>query len=398
MLRHYFLTTIRTLRQNPLYTALSVFGIALTFVFVCILLLLLKATKGDFIPPKYTERTWQVQRLDTGNGNNRWINKELYETWIPKMKTPEIIVANNFELLESVVLNDNIMFFMIKCVSENYFDVCRFKFIHGRPISKQEIADAIPVAVIDLIASTQYFGKDDPVGKSIELFGNQYRVVGVVESVPILVMDTRMADANIWVPLNSVQRDHRYVISFTAKNKSSVADIQAEFARVLDETNTAEGVQYSIPNYRKETLKGKTDFLDMFSIIGILILMIIPAVNILSLNVSKSFDRSEEIAIRKAFGAPIRTVIWQLFFENTLITLAGAVIGMCITPPILHAIDQMMLGVSIIPLTLSLKLDWTTIFMIAFPCVLLFSFLSGSIPAWITAKRNIVNVLKGESQ
>ena len=398
MIRHYFLTTIRTLRQNPLYTALSVFGIALTFVFVCILLLFVKATKGDFIPPKYAERTWQVQWIDTGNGNTRRINKELYETWIPKMKTPEIIVVNNFELVESVVLNDNIMFFMIKCVSENYYDVCRFKFIHGRPISKQEIADAIPVAVIDRTASTQYFGKDDPTGKSIELFGNQYRIVGVVECVPILVTDLRMADANIWIPLNSVQRDNRYVISFTAKNKSSVADIQAEFTRVLDETNTAEGVQYSIPNYRKGTLKGKTDYFDMFSIIGILILMIIPAVNILSLNVSKSFDRSEEIAIRKAFGAPIQTVIWQLFFENTLITLAGAVIGMCITPPILHAIDQMMLGISIIPLTLSLKLDWTTIFMIAFPCVLLFSFLSGSIPAWITAKRNIVNVLKGESQ
>jgi len=400
MLRHYFLTTIRTLRQNPLYTALSVFGIALTFVFVCILFLLVNSSKGYFIPPKYTERTWQVRLLHDGKGNYRSIRKEDYEKWIPKMTTPEMITITNNELLESVVLNDKIEYYFFQTIGETYFDVCKLKFISGRPINKQEIIDAIPVAVIDRHCSNQFFLKnEDPIGKNIEVFTKQFRVVGVVENSPMLSMVTNMVNANIWIPSNSVQitQYDKYVISFTGKDKASIADIQAEFTRVLNETNMAEGTEYKLAGTRK-SIKEDNIFDEIFSIIGCLILMLIPAFNILSLNVSKSHDRSEEIAIRKAFGAPLRTVFGQLFFENTLITLAGAIIGMCITPLLMHAIDQMILGFSIIPLTMSLHFDWTTIFLVACPCVLLFSFLSGSIPAWIITKRNIVNVLKGEAQ
>ena len=400
MIRHYFLTTLRTLRQNPLYTVLSVFGIALTFVFVCVLFLFVKSSKGNFIPPKYTERTWQARWLHDEDGNYRPIRKADYEKWVPKMTTPEMITITNNELLESVVVNDKIEYLFVQTIGETYFDVCQLKFINGRPINKQEIAEALPVAIIDRHIRSLFFAKsEDPIGKSIEIFGKQFRIVGVVENSPLLSLITNMTNANIWIPAKSVQivQYDKYVLSFTAKDKASIADVQDEFTRVLNETNTAEGTTYKIAGTRK-SIKESNDLSGMFSIIGALILMLIPALNILSLNVSKSHDRSEEIAIRKAFGAPLRTVFGQLLFENTLITLAGAIIGMCVTPLLMHAIDQMILGFSIIPLTMSLKFDWTTIFVVACPCVLAFSFLSGSIPAWIIAKRDIVNVLKGETK
>ena len=398
MLKNYFLITIRTLRQNPLYTALSVFGIAFTFVFVSALLLIVKSTNGDFIPPKYAERTWQVKMLNSENGKSSLITKELCETWIPKMKTPEIILVSNEELYESEVVNDKFVFFGAKLVNDNYFEVCRLNFLRGRPINRQEIIDAVPVAVIDRHISNQCFEKsEDPVGKTIELFGIQYKVVGIVETVSNFAYGARLTNANIWIPSKTVQKDVTYVISFTAKDKASVADMQAEFIRVLNETNTSTGAQYSIPVWGKKTVKQQS-IGNILTITVCLILMLIPALNILSLNVSKSLDRSEEIAIRKTFGAPLSTIFGQLFFENCLLTLAGAVIGMCATPIILNAIDQMLLGSGGYPMTLSLHFDWTTILWIAGPCVLLFSFLSGSIPAYITAKREIVNVLKGGAQ
>ena len=136
---------------------------------------------------------------------------------------------------------------------------------------------------------------------------------------------------------------------------------------------------------------------NMLSLIGCLILMLIPAFNILSLNVCKSRERSEEIAVRKAFGAPLHTIFFQLLVENTMITFVGAVIGMCLTPLLLSVIDKMILKISVVmPMTFALNFDWVTILLVAGPCVLIFSLLSGCIPAWITARREIVNVLKGE--
>ena len=397
MIKNYLLTTISALRQNPLYTALSVFGIALTFVFVSVLFLLVESGKGDYIPPKYAERTWQVQRIEIENGRTIGISKELYETWVSKMRTPEITVVTSNSQGETMILNDQNIIFNIVGVGDNYFDVWRHKFLSGRPINKQEIADAAPVVVLDRNTANLYFGKnEDAIGKNFELNGIQFRVVGIVENQPLLRLNNQML-ANVWIPLES-QHHYSYVILFTAKDKNSVAEMQAEFTRVLNETNMAEGSQYKIPERNKRTFDQQTSMFPSLSIlIGCLILMLIPALNILSLNVSRSFERSEEIAVRKAFGAPIRTIFGQLLIENTLITLVGAVIGMLIALILINAIDKMMVDVSVFPMALSLHFDWKTILIVAVPCVLLFSFLSGSVPAYITAKRQIVNVLKGES-
>jgi len=400
MIRHYFLTTIRTLRQNALYTALSVFGIALTFVFVCILFLIAKGTKSDFIPPKYAERTWSIFQITQEGGRGQFISKEQYEAWVPKMKTPEMIVISTRDVMELIVLEDKIAMSIINCVNENFFEACKLKFLRGRPLNKQEITERIPVAVIDRYMAELCFRKDeDPIGKNIELGGIQFRVTGVVENNSLFTVNNGFS-GNVWIPLETMPTSQiRYILSFTAKDKASIADIQAEFTRVLNETNTAEGVQYSINDRQKESISQREGWFDGTSLIlSIFIMMLIPALNILSLNISKSHDRSEEIAVRKAFGAPLRTIFVQLFFENILLTLVGAIIGMCITPFLLSAIDQIMSGFNVLPLTFSLHFDLVTVFMVAVPCVLLFGFLSGSIPALIIAKKDIVNVLKGELQ
>jgi ABC-type antimicrobial peptide transport system permease subunit len=203
---------------------------------------------------------------------------------------------------------------------------------------------------------------------------------------------------NIIVPLNN-KNFLSCTILFTGKDKASIADMQAEFTRVLEETNLVEETQYRIYERQRKSLdEQESGFAPGVGVLmACLILMLIPAVNILSLNVTKSFERSEEIAIRKTFGAPVSAIFGQLFFENLLLTLTGAIVGMCVTPILINAIDKMMLNNSMFPMTMSLFFDWKTILLVAVPCVLLFSFLSGSIPAYITAKREIVNVLKGES-
>ena len=160
MLKNYFLTTIRTLRQNPLYTTLSVFGIALTFVFVSVLFLIFENSKADFIPSGYAERTWQLQEIGLENGWKRQFRYDLAETWTSKMTTPEITVVTGHGI-ETLIVNYQSLTLMLLGVSDSYFDVCRLKFIHGRPINRQEIAERLPVVVIDRNTANIYFGKKD---------------------------------------------------------------------------------------------------------------------------------------------------------------------------------------------------------------------------------------------
>jgi ABC-type antimicrobial peptide transport system permease subunit len=312
------------------------------------------------------------------------------------MTTPESITQIG-RTSDSYIINDQSTELFVIGVNDNYFDVLQHKFISGRAINKQEIADEAPVAVLDRNTANLCFGKyEEAIGKTIDLSGIQYRVVGVMENYSFVNLINGIF-ANVIVPLNN-KSFLNSTIMFTGKNKNSIADMQAEFARVLDEANTAEDTQYRIYEREKSSLEQQSSSIGIGALLVCLILMLIPAVNILSLNVSKSFERSEEIAIRKTFGAPVSAIFGQLFFENLLLTLAGAVIGMCLTPIVINAIDKMMLNNSMFPVSMSLYFDWKTILLVAVPCVLLFSFLSGSVPAYITAKREIVNVLKGEVQ
>ena len=401
MLKHYLITTIRTLRQNPLYTALSVFGVALTFVFVCVLFLIVKVGKGDFIPPKFAERTWMVRNICHESGPCPAISKEHADIWVSRMTTPEMIIVTSQYIQETAIINEEGIFLSILGVGENYFDAWRYKFLRGRPINRQEIIDAAPVVVLSRSTANLYFGKNvDPIGKIFELNAVQYTVVGIVDNTSFFATaNTGGMPLDVIVPLETLKvfnQGIRRIITFTAKDKASVAEMQAEFQRLLEETNKTEDAQMLIPRWQLRTLDKQMELIPGLGIaIVCLILMSIPALNILSLNVSKSYDRNEEIAVRRAFGAPVSTIFAQLFFENFILTLAGAIIGMCITPLILRAIDNALLNFSTMIITLELHLDWKTILLIAGPCVLVFSFLSGSIPAWITAKRDIVNVLKG---
>ena len=77
----------------------------------------------------------------------------------------------------------------MKYTNEDYWDVMEFKFLEGKPYTKQQIDNGEHVAVISEDMKKQYFG-DVPsvVGKYIEADNVQYRVIGVVKSVPITML------------------------------------------------------------------------------------------------------------------------------------------------------------------------------------------------------------------
>ena len=53
--------------------------------------------------------------------------------------------------------------------------------------------------------------------------------------------------------------------------------------------------------------------------------MLLPAINLVNLNVSRILERASEIGVRKAFGASSRTLVGQFVVENVVLTLVGGV-------------------------------------------------------------------------
>ena len=59
-----------------------------------------------------------------------------------------------------------------------------------------------------------------------------------------------------------------------------------------------------------------------------LLFMLLPAVNLVNLNVSRIMERASEIGVRKSFGASSRVLVGQFLVENVALTLIGGAIGL----------------------------------------------------------------------
>ena len=52
-----------------------------------------------------------------------------------------------------------------------------------------------------------------------------------------------------------------------------------------------------------------------------LLFMLLPALHLINLNVSRIMERASEIGVRKTFGASSRSLVGQFVVENVLLTL-----------------------------------------------------------------------------
>jgi putative ABC transport system permease protein len=128
----------------------------------------------------------------------------------------------------------------------------------------------------------------------------------------------------------------------------------------------------------------------LFSVIAFVLFMLLglPAINLVNVNVSRIMERASEIGVRKAFGASVKTLVWQFIIENIFITFIGGVIALVLTGFVIHFINQSG-WIAYADLTINLS-----VFLISLLVCLLFGFLSGVVPALRMSKLSIADALK----
>jgi putative ABC transport system permease protein len=138
-----------------------------------------------------------------------------------------------------------------------------------------------------------------------------------------------------------------------------------------------------------DTDSGKSTFFTVLCIFAVLF-MLLPALNLININISRIMERASEIGIRKAFGASAGTLTVQFIIENVIITLIGGVLAIILSLIVIAYLNQNGVG----PIkTLNLGINWSVVF-IAIILSLLFGLMSGAYPAWRMSKLAVVDALK----
>ena len=248
----------------------------------------------------------------------------------------------------------------------------------------------------------RFFGNEPAVGKFIEADRQRFQVVGVVKNVPIMRL---VPFADIWVPNStSPQISEReklmgnYLGILLARDRKDFEGIKQEFQSRLPQ------VQMTDPEYKtlsgspetffettaRETVgEDNTTVLLGIIIFCMLLFMLLPTINLVNINISRIFERSSEIGVRKSFGASSWTLVGQFIVENLILTFIGGLLGFIFAGFFLMMINDSGL-IQYAHLQLNLR-----IFGYGFLIILVFGLLSGVYPAWKMSRMHPVLALKG---
>ena len=410
MLRNYLKTAWNVLQRRRFFTAVSLFGIALTLSVLTLVAALFDHTFAASAPETQLDRTLGIYFVELSGEHmhrNGFAGYGLIDKYARNLPGVERLAVASMPVRVASYVNGSKIRSYLKRTDAAFWQVMSFGFVEGGPYSDDDVTRGQRVAVINRTTRDRFFGEGHAVGRTLEADGQRFRVVGVVDDVPMLRI---AAFGDIWVPHTTAKSDsyrNELVGDFIAllllAPGAEVAAVQSEFkARVA-------GIQFTDPkSFNKLHANPETMFdtvarmlfgrrgegnvgarLQATLVVGTLLFMLLPAINLVNLNVSRILERASEIGVRKAFGASSWTLVGQFLVENLLLTLAGAAVGVVVAAGGLAAINAS----GILPyLELGLNLrviGWGVLLAVVFAVV------SGVYPAWRMSRLHPVDALRG---
>lgn len=398
MIKNYLKIAWRGLVGNKVYSTINIVGLSMGLA-ACMLIVLYIGHELSFdkfhddarnIYKAETEITFgkdpiYIPYLDYSEGPESRRSVAGIKEYLRYQKVSENVLVINTEAPSLKFSEENILF-----ADTNFFEFFSFNL---KKANKGEVLTNPNSIVISERMATKYFADADPIGKSLQLFGNMlYTITGIAENPP----SNSSIHFDFIMPISSMVGIEKY--------KADIEQGYSNFTTffLLDESAdpalVEAGLLNSIGNNSGDDLQKKyllkplrslhlgedwaqNKYLKIFPLVALLIL-ILALVNYASLSTARSTTRSKEVGVRKVMGAPRRAIAQQFYFESALYTLISFILGyfLCLTaqPKFFELLGVNMDNTFVFSpemlLSLLLLLLLTIFLAAAYPAILLSSF------------------------
>ncbi|MCD8073605.1 MAG: ABC transporter permease [Lachnospiraceae bacterium] len=249
-------------------------------------------------------------------------------------------------LYETVYYQDTVMNYLtIRGIDTSYFETVGYTLRTGRGFVESDYTNFRTVVIVDGSLADKYFPNEDPVGKTLEIGGVPFTIIGVVtdtsdtsSSISTIsdyytyVQDsygTLYIPSACWPIIYCFDEPENVIVKATSTDDMERAGSDAEdLLNTLISSSQTE-VKYAAQNLVEQarelaSLSSSTQTLMIWVASISLLVGGIGVMNIMMVSVT---ERTSEIGLKKAIGARKGAILGQFLTEAVVLTSIGGLLG-----------------------------------------------------------------------
>jgi putative ABC transport system permease protein len=409
MLRNLFKTAVRHILKHFGYSLLNVLGLTLGITSA---LFLIVYVTDEASYDRYHEKADRIYRVSSKisepDDQFTWIVAQIPFAPQAAQDYPEIQSCVRFISIpralykyEDKEYNEENFYF----VDSTLFDIFTFKVVKGDP--RRALLEPNKIALTEKIAA-RYFGKSDPIGKTLTAGDKSYEVTGIIKDVPLnshFRFDAIAARNNLPKQLGYWGNFGVYTYLLFRENfdvKQFEVKLQEMYGRYMQSIFGPLNIkiEYKLEPLTKIHLystnagepepTGSIVYIYIFAVVAVF-LIFIAAMNYMNLSTARSARRAREVGMRKVAGSQRIPLILQFLSESVIFTAVSIVISLVLFIALLPKFN-LLAGKSF-----DLHILYSPAMLLSlFSIILVIGILGGSYPAFFLSRFSPLTVLKGE--
>lgn len=339
-----------SLRKNKLRSFLTLLGIILATTTLIVVTALIHGM-NVYIAEKVSDMGADGFRVVRMAWFGPWDPKKFFEMLKrnPEFKREEYdFVKDRATLLKDVGMmasrrgrvarkGDSMPGVEIEGISENIPVINNVGIAMGRALVAEEVRRHATVALIGNDLMTRFFEGVDPIGKTIQIEGNPYEVVGVAKALGSVFGHSQ--DSFVMIPIDSYFKTYgsRNGIELVAK-----ATDQQHLMEAQDEVRMLLRAYRHLPPNQDDNFSifASESFVTLWNrltaaiagmAVGIVsVFMVVGGIVIMNIMLAAVTERTHEIGIRKSLGARKRDIMNQFLVEASFLSGSGGFVGVAV--------------------------------------------------------------------
>jgi putative ABC transport system permease protein len=267
-------------------------------------------------------------------------------------------------------------------VTDGFQEIRKLLILRGRYFDQDDMITRSKVCLLTEHLAKLVYPNENPIGQDMRLGDLHFTVIGVFRERMSTFGLTEITENSVIVPFGLIQyytgEDYLRTFYVQARTAEDVPKLTTEVLQLLKSRHRA-GAEYQIQNLSSllDAAHKISLALTVLLIVVAMIALTISGIGIMNIMLVTVTERTREIGIRKAIGAPRNAILYQFLTEALLISgtgsLAGIAIGVAI-PVLLNVV------ISLFPATAGMHIPVSGVsvilaFLVSCSTGLLFGFL-----------------------